>query len=49
MTSGSGFGGLLYLSHATIDKTTAWNEVNSAGIDDGNSLTNSLWWVATRP
>ena len=49
VTSGSGFGGLLYLSHATIDKTTAWTEVNAAGIDDGNSLTNSLWWVATRP
>jgi endo-1,3(4)-beta-glucanase len=46
---GSGFAGLLYLSHATIDKATAWTEVSAAAVDDGNSLTNSLYWVATRP
>ncbi len=53
VTAHSGFAGLLYSAHATIDKVTAWNELNvsptSTQIDDGNSLTNSLWWVATRP
>ena len=48
-TANSGFSGLLYLGHAAIDKNTAWTEVSGALVDDGNSLTNSLWWVATRP
>jgi endo-1,3(4)-beta-glucanase len=48
-TANSGFAGLLYSSHATVDKAAAWSEVSGAAVDDGNSLTNSLWWVATRP
>ncbi len=42
--------GFLYMTHATIDRTAAWAEVSSlARYDDGNSKTNTLWWVATRP
>jgi endo-1,3(4)-beta-glucanase len=47
---GEGWRGLIYLAHAIIEPETAWTEVNSlTGFDDGNSLTNSLYWVATRP
>lgn len=45
-----GWQGLLYMAHATTDQATAWTEVNTlTGYDDGNSQTNTLWWVASRP
>jgi endo-1,3(4)-beta-glucanase len=42
--------GFSYLDHAVIDPATAWTEVKTLNsFDDGNSLTNALYWVATRP
>jgi endo-1,3(4)-beta-glucanase len=42
--------GLLYMAHATIDPAAAWSEVSPlTAWDDGNSNTNTLWWVASRP
>lgn len=33
-----------------IDKVAAWAEVKTlAAYDDGNTATNTLYWVATRP
>ena len=45
-----GWKGFIYMAHAVIDKNVAWNEVNTlTSYDDGNSKTNTLYWVATRP
>jgi endo-1,3(4)-beta-glucanase len=45
-----GWKGFLYMAHAVTDRAAAWAEVNTLGaFDDGNSRTNALWWVATRP
>jgi endo-1,3(4)-beta-glucanase len=45
-----GWQGFLYMAHAVVDRSAAWAEVNTlTGWDDGNSKTNALWWVATRP
>jgi endo-1,3(4)-beta-glucanase len=42
--------GLLQMAHATADKEQAWTEVSAlTAWDDGNSKTNTLWWVASRP
>jgi endo-1,3(4)-beta-glucanase len=46
---GDGWGGQLYMGHAVIDAQDAWNELMTAGIDQGNSRTNMLYWAATRP
>lgn len=44
------WGGLLYMAHAVVDKNAAWSEVERLSAwDDGNSRTNALYWVATRP
>lgn len=41
--------GFVYMDHAVIDKEAAWEEVNTlTEFDDGNSKTNTLYWVATR-
>lgn len=40
----------VYLDHAIIDKEAAWNEVQTLRFfDNGNTMTNSLYFVATRP
>ena len=45
-----GWKGFIYMAHAVIDPEAAWAEVHSlGGYDDGNSKTNTLYWVATRP
>ena len=45
-----GWKGFIYMAHAIIDPEAAWAEVQSlGGYDDGNSKTNTLYWVATRP
>jgi endo-1,3(4)-beta-glucanase len=45
-----GWKGFLYMAHATTAREAAWTEVNTlTSFDDGNSKTNALWWVATRP
>lgn len=42
--------GFLQMSHGIIDRSAAWAEVNAlTAWDDGNSKTNALWWVASRP
>ncbi|KAM3577913.1 hypothetical protein VYU27_000018 [Nannochloropsis oceanica] len=42
--------GFVYLDHAVLDPASAWEEVQMLDkFDSGNSLSNSLWWVATRP
>jgi endo-1,3(4)-beta-glucanase len=42
--------GLLAMGHAVADREAAWTAVSSLGAwDDGNSRTNALWWVASRP
>lgn len=38
------------MAHAVIDPGAAWTEVNTlTGYDDGNTETNTLYWLATRP
>jgi endo-1,3(4)-beta-glucanase len=38
------------MAHGIVDRPAAWTEVNAlSAFDDGNSRTNALWWVATRP
>jgi endo-1,3(4)-beta-glucanase len=45
-----GWKGFVHLEHAILDKDAAWREVNAlTGFDDGNTKTNALYWVATRP
>eukprot|EP01136_Pigoraptor_vietnamica_P014022 Opistho-1_new@55694 len=45
-----GWRGYVYMAHAIIDKATAWSEVQTlTAYDDGNTATNTLYWVATRP
>lgn len=45
-----GWRGYVYMDHAIIDPQAAWEEVNSlTGYDDGNTKTNTLYWVASRP
>jgi endo-1,3(4)-beta-glucanase len=47
---GEGWKGFIYMDHAIIDAPTAWGEVATlSGYDDGNTKTNTLYWVATRP
>ena len=42
--------GFIFMEHAVIAKAAAWAEVQTlTAFDDGNSRTNTLWWVATRP
>jgi len=46
---GDAWKGFIYMDHAIIDKQAAWQEVqNLTAWDDGNTLTNTLYWVATR-
>jgi len=46
----AGWKGLLHMAHATVDREAAWTTVTSlTAVEDGNSTTNTLWWVATRP
>jgi hypothetical protein len=38
------------MAHAVIDPAAGWNESQTLmGYDDGNSKTNTLYWLATRP
>jgi endo-1,3(4)-beta-glucanase len=38
------------MAKAVIDPSTAWTEARPLGsYDDGNSKTNTLYWIATRP
>jgi endo-1,3(4)-beta-glucanase len=45
-----GWAGFLHLAHAVVDPDAAWTAINAlGGFDDGNSKTNSLYFIATRP
>jgi len=47
---GEGWEGFIYMDHAVIDPVTAWDEVQTLQwYDNGNSETNTLYWVASRP
>ena len=37
------------MAHAILDSEAAWTEAQQlAGWDDGNTRTNTLYWIATR-
>lgn len=41
--------GFLHLAHGVNDPASAWTAIEKLkNFDDGNSRTNSLWWLATR-
>jgi len=45
-----GWLGILYQAQATIDKAGAAARINTlTGVDDGNTMTNTLYWLYTRP
>lgn len=47
---GEGWKGFVYMAHAIIDPESAWDEIQTlTGYDDGNTKTNTLYWLATRP
>lgn len=47
---GEGWKGFVYALESMYNKETALNSVTALnGFDDGNSLTNLLWWIYTRP
>lgn len=49
-SASQGWRGFVNLEHAILDKEAAWREVNAlTAFDDGNTKTNALYWVATRP
>ena len=49
-SANQGWKGFLYMGHAVVAPVDAWTEVNTlTAFDDGNSQTNTFWWVATRP
>lgn len=49
-SASDGWKGFIYMAHGIIDKEAAWDQVLTLqGYDDGNSKTNTLYWLATRP
>jgi endo-1,3(4)-beta-glucanase len=45
-----GWKGFVFMTQAIINKEAAWNAAQSLGsYDNGNSQTNTLYWIATRP
>ena len=45
-----GWKGFIYLAHSIFDKDAAWAEASTlTGYDDGNTRTNTLYFIATRP
>jgi endo-1,3(4)-beta-glucanase len=42
--------GFVIMDHAILDPAAAWTEAQGlTAYDDGNSATNTLYWIATRP
>ncbi|MCA9675681.1 MAG: hypothetical protein KC464_11640, partial [Myxococcales bacterium] len=42
--------GYVVMAHAILDPDAAWTEATAlTGFDDGNTATNTLYWIATRP
>jgi endo-1,3(4)-beta-glucanase len=45
-----GWRGFIYMAQAVLDPAAAWTNINTlSGWDPGNSKTNALYWIATRP
>ena len=45
-----GWRGFIYMAHGVLDPDAAWDEAATlTGYDDGNTRTNTLYWLATRP
>ena len=45
-----GWRGFIVMAHAVIDPNAAWSEAQALNwYDDGNTKTNTLYWLATRP
>jgi len=48
--AGEGWKGFIYMAHSIFDAASAWQEASTLnGYDDGNSKTNTLYFIATRP
>ena len=48
-SASDGWKGFIYMAHGIIDPNTAWNEAMKLNTyDDGNTKTNTLYWLATR-
>ena len=42
--------GYVVMAHAVIDPQAAYSEaLGLTGFDDGNTKSNTLWWISTRP
>ena len=49
-TTGDGWRGFMIMAKAIFNSQAAWNEAQALNsYDDGNSRTNTLYWIATRP
>ena len=47
---GEGWKGFIHMAHAVIDPVAAYAAADQlTGYDDGNTRTNTLYWLATRP
>ncbi len=47
---GEGWRGFIHMARGVIDREAAWNDAQTlTGYDDGNSRSNTLYWLATRP
>ena len=45
-----GWKGYVVMAHAVIDPQAAYQEaLQLTSYDDGNTKSNTLWWIATRP
>jgi endo-1,3(4)-beta-glucanase len=45
-----GWRGFIHMAQAVLDPVAAWTNINTlSGWDPGNSKTNALYWIATRP
>ena len=44
-----GWKGYIVMAHAVIDSEAAWSEAQQlTSFDDGNTLSNTLYWIASR-
>lgn len=49
-TADEAWKGYIIMDHAVIDANAAWNDATQlTAFDDGNSKSNTYYWIATRP
>ena len=49
-TADEGWRGYIIMAHAVIDSQAAWEEAQLlTSFDDGNTKSNTYYWIATRP